>query len=391
MLKAAPFKGVRFDPRRADIRRALCPPYDVIDERLASELREIPENAIHVELPKGPPASRYRAAAAAWRRWASEGLLVQDAEPCYYVLEQRFVADGKDLCRVGLLAALGVDDESAARVLAHERTLSRPKEDRLRLLRALRANTSPIFAVFSDGAGDVRAALLAARRREPLWSGSDGRGVEYRLWRAARVLARGIERVLGDKALLIADGHHRYEVARESFKRGPEPGAEAALAYLCPEEDPGLVVLPTHRVVKPGRALAEALKNAVLSAVPDDRALEAALESAQSPYAFGLYDGTFRLGTPAPRDAGVKSGFGSDWLAQRILAGTDPQEIGYFHAVEEAVDAAVRSRGWAFLLKRFSVADIRRAVGAAGLLPQKSTYFIPKVPAGLAFRVFQDI
>ena len=390
MLKAAPFKGVRFDPRRVDLRRALCPPYDVIAPPLAGELRRIPENAIHVELPKGPPASRYRGAAAAWKRWASAGLLIQDA-PCFYAVEQRFISDGKDLRRVGLLAALGVDDETAGSVLAHERTLSKPKEDRLKLLQALRANTSPIFGIFSDAAGNVRAALLAARRREPLWCGRDREGVEHRLWRIAGVLARGLERALAGKSILIADGHHRYEVAREFFKRTGEPGAASALAYLCPEEDPGLVVMPTHRVLAPGRAPAEGLKNAVLTPVRDDQALEAALESARSPYAFGLYDGAFRLGMPAPGDAGVPSGFGTDWLAQKVLAGTDPQDIRYFHAAPEAVREARRTHAWAFLLKRFAVADIRRAVQAAGLLPQKSTYFIPKVPAGLAFRAFQDL
>jgi len=386
--KVSPFKGVRFDPDRVELSRALCPPYDAISQPLARKLRRVPENAIHIELPAGPPASRYRKAAAAWKSRLSKGLLVLDDEPCLYAVEQRFVADGRDMRRVGLLAALGVDDESASRVLAHERTLSKPKEDRMRLLEALRVNTSPIFAIFSDETGEARAALLAARQREPLWSGKDCQGVEHRLWRVGGALARGIPRVLEGKTFLIADGHHRYEVSREFFKRTAEPGAEATLAYLCPEEDPGLLVMPTHRVMKPGRGVRESLAAALLSPMPDDKALESALESAMSPYAFGLYDGSFRLGLPAPGCAGATSGFGTDWLARNILAGADPQEIRYFHSAPEAVEDARRTRSWAFLLKRFAVADIRRAVQAAGLLPQKSTYFIPKVPTGLVFRAF---
>ncbi|HAH07462.1 MAG TPA: hypothetical protein DCM05_13235 [Elusimicrobia bacterium] len=390
MLRAAPFKGVRFDPSQ-DLGRALCPPYDVIAPPLARELRAFPENAVHVELPAGTAGARYRNAAAAWKRWRRQGLLVQDGEPSYYVSEQRTVAEGRDLRRLGLYAELGVDDESMAGVLAHERTLAKPKEDRLRLLETLRVNTSPVFAIFPDEDGGVRAALFAAQRRQPLWAGRDLQGSEHRLWRVQGTLARGLERLLREKTLLIADGHHRCAVAREHFKAEGAPESAGTLAYLCPEEDPGLLVLPTHRVLEPTEALRANLGRARLRETADLQALCSALDAEPSPYAFGLFDGRFRLGVPLEGDPGVPSAFGTQWLSERILEGADPQKIVYVHDAAWAVEAALRRRSWAFLLKRFAVADIRRAVQRAGLLPQKSTYFIPKAPAGLVFRALDPL
>ncbi|MDE2292642.1 MAG: DUF1015 family protein, partial [Elusimicrobia bacterium] len=240
---------------------------------------------------------------------------------------------------------------------------------------------------FADRAGGVTRLLAAAKRARPLASGRDAQGLPVRLWRLddPRAVA-ALERLLARETLLIADGHHRYEVGRAYWEATRRRGAGRLLAFLVSERDPGLVVLPTHRVVKPTPALRRRLTSSccarpVRSLTP--------LARAASPYAFVLGEGKgLSLMTPRPGDKGVRSGFATDWLARRLLAGVDPHDIAYFHDAADALREARRTGALALVLKDFAVGDIRRAVLKAGLLPQKSTYFHPKVPTGLAFRSF---
>ncbi|MFH1726211.1 MAG: DUF1015 domain-containing protein [Elusimicrobiota bacterium] len=387
-LRVAAFRGVRYDFRRTSLSRALCPPYDVIPEELALRLRRVPGNAIHLELPAGAGERRYRDARRLWERWREKGLLVIDERPAFYAVEQTFRFGGSAYRRAGVLAALGLDEGTARRVLPHERTLSNPKRDRARLLRALGVNTSPIFAIFSDPGRRLRGALDAVRRTRPLAAGRDTGGVAYRLWRVdSPERVERMERAFRSRRLLIADGHHRYEAAREHRRLAGRKGGGHVLAYLVAEEDPGLIVNPTHRVLRDsGEVRAALARHCASRAAAGLPALTKALARAPSPFAFGLYDGSFRLMLPARGDRGVASRFGTDWMARRLLASVDPQDISYRHQAAEAVREARLRRGLALLVKPFSVPDIRRAVARAGLLPQKSTYFYPKIATGLVFR-----
>src|SRR5262249_40243130 len=171
MPQILPFQGVHFDWRRVRLGRVLCPPYDVIPDSLARRLRNIPHNTIHLELPSGG-AGRYHAAARAWDRWIKEGILIQDLISAYYVVEQRFKLAGRDFRRLGFLASLRLDQESLSQVVPHEKTLSKPKQDRLKLLAALHVQTSPIFALYDDPAGRVNKILERTMRKHP-----DARGL----------------------------------------------------------------------------------------------------------------------------------------------------------------------------------------------------------------------
>ncbi|MFH2202444.1 MAG: DUF1015 domain-containing protein [Elusimicrobiota bacterium] len=389
-LTVRPFCGVRFDEKRFSLGRVLCPPYDVFTPKLTRRLRRVRENAVHLELPAGASSVRYSASRRRWESWLRAGVLRQDRTPAYYVVEQRFRFRGRGRVRTGILCALGLDAGTARRVLRHERTMAKPKVDRTRLLKTLKANTSPIFGICTDPGGRLRRELAAARRRRPLAAGRDVQGVSYRLWRLDDPRKTGrIERIFRTRSVLIADGHHRYEVARDYWRASRADGADGVLAYLVAETDPGLLVSPTQRVARPTAAVRRALERRCAGRSSAGlAALMRGLARARSPYAFGLYDGAYRLMEPAAGDRGVRSRFGLDWLARRILAAVDPQEIAYFHAAGDAVREAKRRHGLAFMGRPFSVADIRRAVRRAGLLPQKSTYFFPKIASGLAFRSF---
>lgn len=384
MPRVSPFRGLRLDPRRAPLSRALCPHYDVISPAQATLLRRLPYNAVHLELPAGGPAARYRRALGAWKRWEREGVLLRDARPCFYVLEQRFLLGGRRLRRLGLVGALGLGAGSR-HVVPHERTFAKPKQDRLRLLSALRANTSPIFALCPDRGGALRSLLRRASRGRPDGSGRSADGVRVRLWRVERpALQRRFSRALAARTLLVADGHHRLAVAREHRRRRRGAGGSGStLCYLCAEQDPGLALLPTHRVLEAARGGARELGRLCrLRRRSSPAALLRALSGRLPPLAFGA---AWRGGqaVAVPREP-LGARLAVEWL-DRALPGLKPGELSYTHESREAL-AAARRGGLALLLRPLTVRVLRRALGRGGPLPQKSTYFHPKVPAGAVFK-----
>ncbi|OGS01011.1 MAG: hypothetical protein A2V88_16735 [Elusimicrobia bacterium RBG_16_66_12] len=383
MADVRPFRGVRY--AATGLGAALCPPYDVISPELAKSLRSRARNAVHLELPEGGGAARYARAASVWRRWNSDGTLVRDSRPAFYVVEERYRLAGRARVRRGFLAALGAAPKAARAIVPHERTLSKPKADRLRMLNALRANVSPIFGVFSDASGSARRALAAAVKTRPVARGKSHAGVSYRLWRVDEPrLVSALRRALAPRSILIADGHHRYEVSRVHHRHTHLPGSDAVLAYFVADEDPGLVVLPTHRIA--GRSLlARANELATLKKLPSLRVLEKALARAKNPYAFGLVEKGYHLGVPKSSD-GCRSGLAVEWLSQRLLADMLSDEMSYTPDPALAARKAKAVKGSAVLVKPFGVAQVRRAASAVGLLPQKSTYFFPKIATGLVFR-----
>jgi len=383
MADVRPFRGVRY--AAASLSEALCPPYDVIAPELAKALRARPRNAVFLELPQGAGAARYARAKAAWKKWTSDGTLARDARPAFYVVEETYKLDGKTRVRRGFLAALGATPKAARAIIPHERTLAKPKADRLRMLNALRVNVSPIFGVFADPSGAARKALAAAARGKPVARGKSHAGVAYRLWRADEpALVASLSRALAPRSILIADGHHRYSVSRDHHKTTRLPGSDAVLTYLVPDEDAGLVVLPTHRIAAKS-LLARARALAALKKLGSLGSLEKALARAKNPYAFGLIEKGYWLGAPSSK-SGCRSGLAVEWLGARLLAGTRPEEMSYTPDAALAAKKARAANGAAVLVKPFTVAQVRRAAKAVGLLPQKSTYFYPKIATGLAFR-----
>jgi len=389
MPQVLPFYGLRFDWRKVKLRRVLCPPYDVIPDALARRLRNIPHNTIHLELPRGGPG-RYAAAARTWARWKNEGIVIPDLMAAYYVVEQRFHLAGKQLRRLGFLSALSLDEESLRHVVPHEKTLSKPKQDRLKMLAALHVQTSPIFALYDDPGRQIRKILARIVRKPPETRGLAPDGVFVRVWRVSEPdVLREIEAAFQSKRLLIADGHHRLEVSKNF-------GASSILCYLCAEEDSGLAVLPTHRVLPSAdSALARLKRSCRALAYGSLGALERAVDSHSSPFAFGVVmadsardglPGKFLLAVPsASSGRGIRSGLGAEWLSRRLFSPKDFEHIQYTHDSREAMHLANESSGAAFLVKPVKVREIRRAVQRVGLLPQKSTYFYPKIEAGIVF------
>ncbi|MBI4376933.1 MAG: DUF1015 domain-containing protein [Elusimicrobia bacterium] len=388
MADVRPFAAIRYDFQRFGLAELVCPPYDVISQAQAQSLRGRRYNAIHLELPEGEGRAKYEQAARLWARWRSEGVLVAESKPAFYAVEERFKLGSRGYSRSGFLAALGVTPEAAEDIIPHERTLSKPKEDRLEMLRAVKANISPIFGIFPDPGAAIRSALRRAATGRPVVSGQSALGVRYRLWRVSdpRTISSIRGRLAGRK-ILIADGHHRLEVGKAFYQENPSASAETILAYFCPEEDKGLVMLPTHRIVEGdlARREPEALSRCRLLPCSGRQALLKRLSASANPYAFGFFDDGFTLAVPRGSD-GCRSGLCVEWIGKVLLHRHAPDAIRYTHDAAEAVETAKRDKAAAVFVKPAPVSQVRKAVKAIGLLPPKSTYFYPKIGTGLVFK-----
>ncbi|HEY8514487.1 MAG TPA: DUF1015 domain-containing protein [Candidatus Binatia bacterium] len=403
MAVIRPFPALRYTEAAGPLGELVAPPYDVIDaserERLA---RSSPANAVHLELPAGDEP--YRVAAALLAEWKQRGWLAKDAEPSFLIYAQRFTVHDETHERWGVLVALELQPFSAGVVLPHERTLAAPKADRLNLVRATRTNLSPIF-------GLVEAKLELAslvEGRTPIASFEDRTGIRHRLWRCTEreIVDRLVERVASQQ-IFIADGHHRYETAlnyreerRASETDESRPHAyDYVMTYLCSTLDPGLVVLPTHRLLQDAPAhdelLARLRDTCSVTEVDDATTLARTIATTtngrrrvgllrRGTSRGWLVEATER--TPLDKLAPELRALDVSFLHEAVLPGIPADRFTYTHDDREALDAiAGGTTDLAVLLPPPRVADVL-AISRAGLtMPQKSTYFHPKVVTGLAF------
>ena len=255
MADVQPLRTLRYEPSAVgSLEAVIAPPYDVIDDELRDRLlAQSPFNVVEIDLPEtsggGDP---YQHAEEVFEAWREQGVLVRESEPALWVLEQHYAApDGGAQRRRGLLRARARGGLRRRGIRPHERTHPGPKEDRLSLTRATRANLSPIFSLFGDADNAAGAALEAVTAGEPFASAADHEGTRNTLWRVADPEAIStLQGALADAELLIADGHHRYETARVYAEEvGGEGEHRYVLMFLCSLSDPGLTVFPTHRLL----------------------------------------------------------------------------------------------------------------------------------------------
>src|SRR4030067_356768 len=271
MAIVSPFRGIHYDLSRVtNLSRVISQPYDVISPEEQQSLHQRhPRNIVWIDFGldsegDGPTANKYTRAATWYRQWMSEGTLVRDTAPFLYYYEQEFSLPGRGgLVRKGFLGALRLSAFGEGMVLPHEKTHSRPKEDRLSLMRATEANTRPIFRSYSRPRDEVAKVLRGRLAGTPDFSATDDLGVKHRMWRVTDPAAlRATAEKMSDKKVFIADGHHRYETAlafREEMRKKHGAGEDAAyehvLMFLCNMDDDGVGILPTHRGGPPVPAL----------------------------------------------------------------------------------------------------------------------------------------
>ncbi|HWH15822.1 MAG TPA: DUF1015 domain-containing protein, partial [Miltoncostaeaceae bacterium] len=396
-----PFRALRYQPLAGHLDELVAPPYDVIgaDERRALQERS-PHNAVRLELPDPP----YEAVADVVAQWREAGILAPAERPGIVAWKQSFTMDGATAERRTLLATVALAPYEDRVVRPHERTHRGPKEDRLRLYRAVRLHVSPVFGVYPDPQGAAWAAAGVAGEPDSVMI-TDGGQVEHRVWwidDPARLQA--VAAALADRWILIADGHHRYEtaLAYQAERRAAEGDPAGAQPYdsvlmgLTALDDPGLVVLPTHRVLTEwpegaaGRLRAEPLA--------DLDALLAALAAApQEAAALGLVrpDGFALLTADLPESASPAERLDVAVLEREVLvpdlgddqaALTGRGVLSYVKDAREAAALVADGRAAAAVLLRPIPKTAVAAVSDAGeTMPQKSTYFFPKLLTGVAF------
>jgi uncharacterized protein (DUF1015 family) len=426
-----PFRGLRYAAPASELDRLVSPPYDIISPEEQLHLRQLsPHNAIYVELPldgPGEPGSGYRIAAEHLASWRRTGLLAQDPRPGYYLSETEFTHSGETLRRRDLIAALAVEPWSSGAVLPHEQTMAGPKADRLELLRATQLNASPIWVLYRRKVAALEEAWAAAETRVPT-AEFTWRGETHRLWVVddAATLDSIQAAFSQGGALYIADGHHRYETSLTfAEEAGPHlPGASATLATVTWAEDPGLLALPTHRLLRgldPSLTLEEAEARwsnvfhgeyyPIWEGAPADQIdalIQQVASSGRSAPSFGLYGlghldlfGVLEVRGRKPPDGALPADRSEAWKALDVsLLHTllvDPlvtetgrprgEIISYVRDPQVAVSVVREGRASvAFLLNPTPVSSVLAVADANDRMPEKSTYFHPKPPAGLVMR-----
>jgi uncharacterized protein (DUF1015 family) len=428
MADVRPLSGLRYTDS-ADLAALVTPPYDVISpEAQQGYYARHEHNIIRLELGREHPAddgleNRYTRAAMTFATWRLERVLRQDP-PSLYLYEQQFTVQGSPRTRTSLLARVRLEPWEAGVVLPHERTLSKPKDDRLKLLRACAANLSPVLALYDDPQGELAQRLTPLRSSAPDADFSDQTGEQHRLWVLRdTLLVAHVSTFFGERQLYIADGHHRYETAlayrdelrelrRELFA---DDAANFVLMALTAVEDPGLVVLPTHRLLDgisqerlasldaalaPYFAL-EPLSQGSASAPPDaaDEAPSFVLVRPSRAHRLRLLP----AGRQAMREASPASDGEThsdawrtldvavlhelvlaralDITAAEVAAG---ERVRYTRDAEGAAAAVSAGQAQVALLLAPTPAAAMRDVARAGdRMPQKSTYFYPKLITGL--------
>jgi uncharacterized protein (DUF1015 family) len=411
MADVQPLRALHYDLAKVgSLADVAAPPYDVIDpaQRAALAARS-PYNVVRIDLPEGDP-DPYAEAARILAQWREEGAVVRDDEPALWTLTQDYTGpDGRRLTRHGVFARVRVEDYGPGRIRPHERTHPGPKEDRLRLTRATKANLSPIFSLYDDPSGAGATVLEAATAFGEL---TDDDGTVNRLGRVSDPAAiAAFQEALAPAELLIADGHHRYETARVyADEIGGEGEHRYVLMCLVALQDEGLTVFPTHRLVKDTtprtqEALGSTLRE-LFTVEEIDRA-QLRPPDGDGPLTMGYIDSFFKRGfrltlkDQAIADRALEGApdayrrLDTAVLEALVLEGplglteddiAHLRGLGYSRTDDEALQLVVSGEYAAAFFLRSTPIEQVRAIAAAGVnMPPKSTYFFPKVPTGLLF------
>jgi uncharacterized protein (DUF1015 family) len=419
------FRAILYDPRRAGpLESVVAPPYDLIGPASQAELYErSPYNVVRLELNRDP--DRYESSARLLDRWLKEGILVRAERPTVYLYTQIFRHQGRPLCRDGFVVRFRLEEFSRRRVLPHEHTFAVFKEDRLRLLTATQTNISSVFGLYSGAHPELEMLRERLKRVAPAVTVTDELGIENQLRTietAPEIAA--IKKALEEPRVLIADGHHRYETALEyqRLRRAAENDPAVPRPYdyimmtLVACNDPGLVILPTHRVIQ--RLNREAMESFAARAAEffdlersTDReqfparladtgrgALGVALAGQSALYLVRLKANAAaaNLGDAPPEVRDLDVSILHRIVFERIFGlGAEemrsPDNVEYTIDASSALDKVASGRAdGAFLINPPSIRDVERVSDAGVPMPEKSTYFYPKLLTGLLMNPLND-
>lgn len=432
MAEIRPFRGILYNKEQVhDLSAVVAPPYDVISARAQDDLYARHDcNVIRLILGKSQNGDQgqhdvHERASRCFNQWMERGVLSRDATSALYLTSVTFLVDGQSISRFGIISQVRLEPFEKGIVLPHERTFSKVKSERMQLMQACHANFSPIFGLYSDDNGILARLQSHVEHLAPDMDITDSQGLGHRLWRLSDTrLLDFVAQSMENKRIYIADGHHRYETAlnyRNWVKaRNPDLSENHPSNYvmmsLSSMEDPGLVILPAHRLLKkvPQAHLADLLNKAAeyfeIHSFPFDSSREGALSAAgaflkdQAPKnAFGVFLKDHEEIKVLVLKAGVMDRCYADeppplrnldvtvltrLLMMKLLGYDqsrldDESKITYRTTADSAVQAVMQEEAdLAFILNPTRIEQVQRVAEHGLIMPRKSTYFYPKVISG---------
>jgi len=421
MATIRPFRGLRYTDAAGRLDLLVAPPYDVLSPAERDEYAAHSSyNIVHLTLPESNEDDRskfvkYARSAATLSEWRREGVLAPEAQPAFYRYTQSFSLRGvpENFVRTSFIALLKTEPYDKGVVLPHEQTFPKHKEDRMRILEATRAHLECIFGLYEDPNGEVLNALKSAESGAPVEVRSEDL-VQQRLEPITDPAAcQQLADLLADKKVWIADGHHRYETA-VAFR-----AAQGEKSEIIPEDfmmmafssmsDPGLVLLPTHRILgqvpfERPTMLALLEQHFHLAETHPSRLMELIQQQSGTAFGLALEGGVGYLLTPRDMDnlRTLEGDTGSDALKaldvsilhrvifEKILGMQGTDNISYTRDPYEAVASVNEGSAAAFLMNPPSIDDMRVIANGGELMPQKSTYYFPKILSGLVLWSLND-
>lgn len=427
MAEIKGYKGLRFNCEKAGkIEELVCPPYDIISDQQREEyIKTNPHNIIRLELPKGD--DKYNKAAEILKDWLENGILIKEDKPAIYIYEEEFTAYGERKAIKGIICRVKLEEFSKGIILPHEFTLSKAKEDRLNLMKATNCNFSQIYSLYMDGGKNTLGKIDSLSKSEPDIQLQDNDNVTHRMWiiKDEKAIA-DICSDFTDRKLYIADGHHRYETAlnyrnylREQGLAKEGDACDYQMMMLVDMEHPGLVVFPTHRLVRnldsfnAERVIDGCKEYFDVTEHSDINTIESTLMELynQGKKAYAFYCGGSSYKLLVLKDTNIikkllpNASTATQQLDVTILHtlilekifGIDAENMAkqinltYTKIFDEAISSVQQGNSQcAFILNPTRVSEIREVASNGEKMPQKSTYFYPKMITGLVMNQLED-
>ncbi|MFZ5907507.1 MAG: DUF1015 domain-containing protein [Nitrospirota bacterium] len=406
MANIIPFRGILYNTAKVTMEDVLAPPYDVITPEYREALyMQSPYNVVRIDFSKDLPSdtaneNKYTRARRCLDEWMRDGILIRSDKPSFYAYEMEYAVENRKKRLLGFLALVKLEELGKGSVYPHECTYAKPKQDRLNLMRACEGNISPIFSLYRSSGGDISGILAKTSVSRPYIEATDIAGDTHRLWQVDNPEEiQQIQREFEDKAVYIADGHHRYETAFEFYSEmqskesaSPDRPFDHVLMFLANILDGGLTILPTHRLLKSVPKDIQNILGRYFAIEPVTNTFEIARSLAGKRGVFGYYrrgSDTWYLLTYKGGDLseihpdlqGIDVMILHELVLGIILQTTD---IGYEMNVGNALDK-VRNGDFeaAFFLNPTRVEDVEKSALSSVRMPPKSTYFYPKLLTGL--------
>jgi len=412
MAEIIPFKGILYNVSKVSIGDVLAPPYDIITPEHQEELyRKSPFNIVRIDFGKEQPGdnetdNKYTRSKNNLEAWIKKGILIRSEKPSFYAYEMSYRINGKVKRLLGFLGLVKIEELGKGTIYPHECTYSKPKTDRLNLLRICEANTSPIFSLYKSSEKGVSSLLSRIAVTQPYIEARDTGGAFHRLWQIdEKKDSEIITKELDSKPIFIADGHHRYETAFEfqkemKEKRPSSTGNEPfnyVLMFLANIVDEGLTILPTHRLVKEIPDDTNARLSEFFEIEPVQTDFEIAKKISGRNRVFGFLQNGDKFWYLLKYKHGTFSELNSDLrqidvfilhnlVLKKILHIND---IGYEMDLHTAIDKVRKGQfRAAFFINPTKVEDVERAALSSVRMPPKSTYFFPKLLTGIVINRF---